>query len=339
MSVSYKLKVIVLLCLAVVSVGSTGCGNAVDVPSKSDGTVTFDAPDSFDFGRARAGDVIQHVFEFHNTSPKSKSISKIQTFCGCTVADVANSTVAPHGQLRIPVSLNTAGKRGRLSQDILVIFADADRRVYTVSGFVYNRELPAVRLDYTENLELSTTTFFLDWPDVSEFRILRASPDSETLSVSYEVVPGERRTKFVVKLHPPVSYGTYASRILIQTTDPFESEYVVPIEGYIPFPIEPEEFSIALGKLTPGAPKSVAASISAPYGGKVQIDDVRCIKGSIENWEVRYLSEELVQVVFSVIVPHESRTEAFVTIVEIDAALPEYRRTLQIEAVGVVFEV
>lgn len=50
---------------------------------------------SFDFGKVRKGDVVEHVFEVTNTGKNPLIISNVQPTCGCTVPDYTKTPIAP----------------------------------------------------------------------------------------------------------------------------------------------------------------------------------------------------------------------------------------------------
>mgnify|MGYP002346987052 FL=1 len=45
---------------------------------------------SFDFGKIKKGDVVEHVYEVTNTGKNPLIISNVQPTCGCTVPDFTN---------------------------------------------------------------------------------------------------------------------------------------------------------------------------------------------------------------------------------------------------------
>lgn len=64
---------------------------------------------TFDFGRVRTGDVIEHTFSIPNPGPSVVEVVKFQSTCGCTVAGLKDKSIHPGMSVDMPVSLNTAG--------------------------------------------------------------------------------------------------------------------------------------------------------------------------------------------------------------------------------------
>ena len=83
-------------------------------------TVVFDST-FYDFGKARQGDVIRHVFHFTNRGPAPYIIQDVKTTCGCTVPEWSRDTVLSGAAGKIQVDFNTNDKVGRQLKIIRVI--------------------------------------------------------------------------------------------------------------------------------------------------------------------------------------------------------------------------
>lgn len=82
--------------------------------------VVFDST-FFEFGKARQGDTVRHVFRFTNLGPGPYLISDAKTTCGCTVPEWPKDTIQPGGKGEIRVDFNTGGKAGRQLKVIRVV--------------------------------------------------------------------------------------------------------------------------------------------------------------------------------------------------------------------------
>lgn len=72
------------------------------------------------FGNAKEGDKLTHVFTFKNTGDKDLEIIHINTSCGCTAANYTKEPVPPGESGSITVTFNTYGKKGRNNKTIYV---------------------------------------------------------------------------------------------------------------------------------------------------------------------------------------------------------------------------
>jgi len=66
----------------------------------------------YDFGSAKQGDVVKHVFKFKNTGTAPLVISNIGVSCGCTTPEWTKDPVMPGKSGTITANFNTAGKLG-----------------------------------------------------------------------------------------------------------------------------------------------------------------------------------------------------------------------------------
>lgn len=67
---------------------------------------------SFDFGKIKKGDVVEHVFEVTNTGENPLIISNVQPTCGCTVPDFTKNPIAPGQKGKITLKFNSTNFDG-----------------------------------------------------------------------------------------------------------------------------------------------------------------------------------------------------------------------------------
>lgn len=67
---------------------------------------------SFDFGKIKKGDAVEHVFEVTNTGKNPLVISNVQPTCGCTVPDFTKDPIAPGQKGKITLKFNSANFDG-----------------------------------------------------------------------------------------------------------------------------------------------------------------------------------------------------------------------------------
>ncbi|QNH63564.1 DUF1573 domain-containing protein [Hymenobacter sediminicola] len=66
----------------------------------------------YDFGTAKQGDVVKHVFKFKNIGTQPLVISNIGVSCGCTTPEWTKDPIMPGKTGSITANFNTAGKMG-----------------------------------------------------------------------------------------------------------------------------------------------------------------------------------------------------------------------------------
>jgi hypothetical protein len=75
---------------------------------------------SWDFGKAKEGEILKHNFLLKNDSTKPLKIQSINTSCSCTVSKVKKKTLLQGESTYIEVEFNTKGYSGLNEQYIYV---------------------------------------------------------------------------------------------------------------------------------------------------------------------------------------------------------------------------
>jgi hypothetical protein len=70
----------------------------------------------YDFGRARAGEPVKHIYVFTNTGDQLLIINSVQPGCGCTTVGAWTKQVEPGQTGSIPIQFNTSGYNGPVSK-------------------------------------------------------------------------------------------------------------------------------------------------------------------------------------------------------------------------------
>lgn len=84
----------------------------------------------WDFGKVKAGVILEHAFLLKNESAeKTLNINDLTTSCGCTVSEAAKKTLLPGETADIEVKFNTKGYVGQTKQFILVTTDNLDNSI------------------------------------------------------------------------------------------------------------------------------------------------------------------------------------------------------------------
>lgn len=84
----------------------------VDAAKKQPETTLALSEPSFDFGKIKKGDVVEHVYEVTNTGKNPLIISSVQPTCGCTVPDYTKEPILPNQKGKITLKFNSANFDG-----------------------------------------------------------------------------------------------------------------------------------------------------------------------------------------------------------------------------------
>ncbi len=77
-------------------------------------------PYSWDFGTAREGTVLEHIFILRNETQKPLNIKDVNTSCGCAVSKVIKRALLPGEETSIEVKFNTKGYFGPTQQYVYI---------------------------------------------------------------------------------------------------------------------------------------------------------------------------------------------------------------------------
>lgn len=80
-----------------------------------------------DFGRVKAGSVVEHEFVFTNSGDATLEITGVRVSCGCTTAGEWSRQVEPGQTGRIPVQFNTGGYVGTVMKTVTVTSNDREQ--------------------------------------------------------------------------------------------------------------------------------------------------------------------------------------------------------------------
>ncbi len=76
---------------------------------------------TYDFGKIKQGDVVEHEFKFKNTGKSDLYIRKTHASCGCTAVSTSPGPIPPGGEGVIKARFNSAHKAGRQVKAITII--------------------------------------------------------------------------------------------------------------------------------------------------------------------------------------------------------------------------
>jgi hypothetical protein len=170
---------------------------------------------TYDAGRVLAGQTVRHRFSFQNPTDGFLHLAKasdVRKSCGCTRTSVADQRLAPKQATAIAVHIDTADKRGQLSEVVDVIWTTQDGRrlncrfaiqavvdaaiVFSPHELVFTKDeirsgaVKTVRCQ--SDLPLNWNAFHVE-PTAGYLQVDRCMPDRATsdLKLSVSCRPGE----------------------------------------------------------------------------------------------------------------------------------------------------
>ncbi|MEA5113191.1 MAG: DUF1573 domain-containing protein [Geobacteraceae bacterium] len=101
-------------------------------PAIAGPNLLFDQP-VYDFGKVAQGKSIEHVFTFRNTGDAPANIGKVDSSCGCTVANVSSRMLQPGARGEIKATFNSSDFGGPVTKEVYVHSNDPRRGIITLT--------------------------------------------------------------------------------------------------------------------------------------------------------------------------------------------------------------
>lgn len=120
--------VMIVLCFGACNQASTKqSGLSADaIEHSQDGEPSFEFKEtSWDFGRIKEGERVEHSFKFKNVGTEELVISNVTSSCGCTAPNWPRNPIKPGEEGKIKVEFNSAGKSDLVTKDV-TIFANTN---------------------------------------------------------------------------------------------------------------------------------------------------------------------------------------------------------------------
>lgn len=83
----------------------------------------------YDFGVAKQGDVITHIYKFGNIGARELNISDVKSCCGARASLLSPSIIPPGGEGEVEVTFHTEGREGRQTKTVRVHSNDEDEPI------------------------------------------------------------------------------------------------------------------------------------------------------------------------------------------------------------------
>lgn len=98
---------------------TTGCREKTPAIPTENTTMEW-REESWDFGILVQGEEVSHTFRFRNTGEHALVIKKVETGCGCTVANYEKTPVKPGKEGKLEIVFNSMGRMGKQYKEIRI---------------------------------------------------------------------------------------------------------------------------------------------------------------------------------------------------------------------------
>lgn len=130
------------LILAIVGLAAYGYFKSIPAVKNETGNLPEIkiSPKTFDFGKVRYGDLLEHSFRLKNTGEEILEIKEVATSCACTAASSVKEQISPGEETELKVVYDTgamSGPRGRGEQERTIYIKSNDPLNPRVEAMIY----------------------------------------------------------------------------------------------------------------------------------------------------------------------------------------------------------
>ena len=224
------------IIIAGITFGSTSPGLTQLAPPPSPGPgaaaakvpgprIQFATP-TYDFGQAKAGDMVKHEFIFTNTGNQLLVVSDVRPGCGCTTTGSWDRQVEPGKTGKIPIQFNSANFGGTVMKPVTVTCNDPTQPTVTlqIKGTV------SKPIDVNPMYAMFNVTSDAQTNETKVVRIVNNLPEPLTVSdltctnkffkAELKTVRPGKEFEVHVTTVPPFNSGTAQAQVTLKTSSP-----------------------------------------------------------------------------------------------------------------------
>jgi hypothetical protein len=234
----------------------------------------------WDAGQVARGGKVTHDFVLRNEGSAVLHVHEVQATCGCTVASF-DETVAPGGEGRVRVELDTETFRGAVTRDVTVLTSDPGNPsiVLTVRAEVH----PAVdavpgyfRFLHVQGAEAPVIEQVVWSPDFPGLEVTAARSPWPALEVTVRPATAAERAaesgaagatagrQWIVRatLASEAPTGPLEGDVVVRTNHPGQPELRLPLGGYVRPTVQATPPRVEFGAFAAGEPRKGSVVVS-----------------------------------------------------------------------------
>jgi LEA14-like dessication related protein len=193
-------------------------------------------PPVLDLGDVPADTIAEGIIEFKNAGDSTLKILRIQTSCGCTVADLNQMDYAKGEQGEIKVKLNTRGISGTTRKSITIYLENAEPsrvRVILQATVKANVEFNPLFIDFQGiSLKDKEVVRYLDITNNTDktmkIETIKSSVKNLKVDLPTNEIPAGGTIKVKFALHPK-SEGRQDTDMIFDIVEPFILKKHIPV--------------------------------------------------------------------------------------------------------------
>jgi hypothetical protein len=283
-------------------------------PADTGGRIKVDNP-IIDLGKMGPGKAYTGQFKFTNTGSGKLIISKVQSTCSCTVADLARLEYGPGEAGVVAVTYNSSGYAGPVEKHLYIMSNDPTnpRAELALKG---NIELSVVAEPARLALELNkdnggAAPIVLKSKDGKPFKILSINCSRNVVSADFDVNAEATEHNLKPKVDVKTLREAGTGVIEIRLSHPECNSITVPYEALAVYDISRPR--IILQNVEPGQTISREVFIKNNYGQDFSIASVTCQNGTMKIASQEKQGSSLKLMIDVTIPPQTEKVRRYIT--------------------------
>ena len=206
---------------------------------------------TFDFGSKDSSEIVDHTFVLTNTGSSDLVSTAVRPACGCTAAELTQSTIPPGESAKLSAKLTLAGRNGQVQKPILIESNDpANPALQLVMKGVIGTDFqitPSTMVLRKDSPDAPATASVIVKSMKNEnFEITDAKSEGGKLKVRWDKFPDENSYQITANLEERLAAGQYEDKITLETNHPTRKQLEISVIVIVPSPIAVAPLKIVL---------------------------------------------------------------------------------------------
>ena len=232
----------------------------------------------FDFGSKDSSEIVDHTFILKNTGTSDLVITAVRPACGCTAAELTQSTIPPSESAKLSAKLTLAGRNGQVQKPILIESNDpANPALQLVMKGVIGTDFqitPSTMVLRKESPDApATASVIVKSMKNEKLDITDAKSEGGKLKLRWDEFPDENSYQITANLEERLAAGQYEDKITLETNHPIRKQLEISVIVVVPSPIAVAPLKIVLDS-TSTAPVSRTIILKNPSKDTLSIDKI-----------------------------------------------------------------
>jgi hypothetical protein len=233
---------------------------------------------TFDFGSKDSSEIVDHTFVLKNTGTSALVITAVRPACGCTAAELTQSTIPPGESAKLSAKLTLAGRNGQVQKPILIESNDpANPALQLVMKGVIGTNFqitPSTMVLRKDSFDApATASVIVKSMKNEKLEITDAKAEGGKLKLRWDKFPDENSYQITANLEERLAAGQYEDKITLETNHPTRKHLEISVIVVVPTPIAVAPLKIVLDN-TSTAPVSRTIILKNPAKDMLSIDKI-----------------------------------------------------------------